>query len=398
MSENLIQIRQNQRRNTIFNLIQGQNQQLSRFDICKITKYSTTTVKGLVDDLIADGLVSEVESMDNRVGRRPSFLAIEEDALYFAGMECSSDAIDFTVINAAQQAVHHQTVRLFDPLTQDILDTMRQILTDFSQKKPVIWKKIPTISFAIPGKIDCINGIGIQYGNIYDWKHIDFKKLFSEFGKKLCFFSNVDSMLNGYRQRHNIPADQSILFIINRNSVGARLYANGTLLSRYGVVSEVAHMRAKDSSRRCSCGRKGCYDTEITVRAINNKLMEARSAHLIDPSLFSPGHFRENIDAFLRLAATGEQVASDILSEVLDYTAELIDTLLSFFKPNVIVFSSFLCENAALIENQLEQRLAPYHADDMPSFYYILPASEMASFGAAISAYDDFFSVTQPEI
>ena len=398
MSENLIQIRQNQRRNTIFNLIQKQNRQLSRFDICKITKYSTTTVKGLVDDLISDGLISEVERMDNRVGRRPSFLAVEDDALYFAGMECSSAAVNFTVINAAQQVIHHQTMHLSDPLTQDILNAMQQILTDYSEKEPVIWEKIPTISFAIPGKLDCENGIGIQYGNIYDWKHIDFKKLFSVFGKSLCFFSNVDSMLNGYRQKNNLPADQSILFIVNRNSVGARLYANGTLLSQYGVVSEVGHMRAKDSSRRCSCGRKGCYDTEITVRAINNKLMEACSAHLIDPLLFSGGHPKKNIDTFLRIAATDEQVASDILSEVLDYTAELIDTMLSFFKPDVIVFSSFLCADERLVETQLEQRLSSHHADDMPVFHYILPANEMASFGAAISAYNDFFPVTQPEI
>ena len=51
MDHTLIQLRQTVRRSRVFNLIQQNNEQLSRFDICKLTRYSTTTVTAIVDGL-----------------------------------------------------------------------------------------------------------------------------------------------------------------------------------------------------------------------------------------------------------------------------------------------------------------------------------------------------------
>ncbi|MGN0314340.1 MAG: ROK family protein [Fusicatenibacter sp.] len=398
MSETLIQLRQNSRKNSIFDLIREQNKQLSRYDICKITKYSTTTIKGIVDSLIDEGLISEMESKDTRVGRRPAILSVNEDAIYFAGIECSSAAVNFTVINAAQKIVHHCTLSLSNPMTADVLTAMEEILDNYRHQYPQIWERIPNLVITLPGKIDCEKGIGIRYGNITDWKQVEFRSILSKFGKEMFFTSNVDSMLNGYRKENHISPEKSIMFIIIRNSVGVRLYSNGTLLSKFGVLSEVAHMKASGSSRRCSCGKKGCYDTEISARAIQNKLQEACNAHLFRPQVFHTGLISDDLKTFLALVSSGEPVAYDIFLEVMDYIVELLETLFAFFHPDLVIISSFLCENSRLFAEQLQKRLEKQEIGDLPSFDYILPANELASFGAAITGYENYFCVNSVEI
>lgn len=401
MSETLIQLRQNLRRNTVFDLIREQNKQLSRFDICKITKYSTTTIKAIVDSLIEDNLVTETKSSNPRVGRKPAILSVNENAIYFAGIECSSAAVNFTVINAIHKIVYHRTLHLSNPMTEDVLSNMEEILNDYIQQYPTIWKSIPNLVITLPGKIDCENGIGIKYGNIADWKNIDFKSIFSKFNKEMYFTSNVDSMLNGYRKKNNLPPEKSIMFIIIRNSVGVRLYSNGILLSNFGVLSEVAHIRANGSSRRCSCGKKGCYDTEISSRAVYNKLQEACNAHLFPPKIFQMEQVANDLDAFLQLVDSGNPVAYDIFSEVMDYISDLLEMLFSFFRPEMVILSSFLCSNSVLFDEQLKKRLeqpGKYETNELPDFDYIMPANELSSFGACITGYENYFNTNSIEI
>lgn len=396
MEQSLVQERQASRRSRIFNLIRRHNEQLSRFDICKLTRYSTTTVTAVVDALVSEGLVIEDASKENRVGRRPSLLRVNSDSIYFLGIECSSSGINLTVIDAMQQIVEHEMRPIKAAHSAVILDTMQILLDNFAVSHPEIWQKIPSIVFSIPGELNKETGLALQYRTIPDWNNINFFTRFSYLGKQLLFINNVDAMLTGYQAQQQLGPEQSVMFIIMRNSAGVRLFSKGHLLSQFGILCEVGHMQAIGSCRRCVCGKTGCYDAEISTSAVINKLQAACAAGRIPSLQSTPSEI--TMDTFFRLIQTGEPAALDILSEVTRYTAQMLESLLAFFRPDVIVLSTYLCSNETNFEDSLRKCLAQRGISVKSNLICIPPANELASFGAAIVGYNASFSLQTPEL
>ena len=395
MDQTLIQQRQARRRSHIFNLIRENNEQVSRFELCKLTRYSATTVISIVDSLIQDGLVVESACKENRVGRRPSLLQINSGSIYFLGIECSASGVNLTVINAMQEQVLHRFQPLDQPQAQDILAAMQKMLDGFAAESPEIWARIPLLVFSIPGKLDESAGLAIQYRTVPDWDRLDLRARFAYLGKKLLFLNNVDAMLAGYRLQYQLPPERSILFVIIRNSAGARLFSHGVPLSRFGVVCEVGHMQAAGSTRRCACGKKGCYDAELSLPAVVSKLREACYAGLLPSAGLDPANL--TIDDFLRLVKAKNPAACDIFAEVTDYMASMLETLFSFFRPDVTVLSTYLNDCQQQLSDRIGSHLARWDPQFQPNLQFFPPAHALASFGAAAAGYEDFFPSAPPE-
>lgn len=398
MPKTLIKARQAGRYSRVFDLIRRNNGQLSRFDICKLTGYSTTTVTAVVDNLISDGLVAEDESQEIRVGRRPSLLTIRCEGIYFVGIECSAAGVSLTVTNAIQAVVFQQDTALEAPDTAEISAAMKALLDGFARDNPEIWKKTPSVTFSIPGKLDAQKGIGVQYRTVPDWYNVDFRAYFSYLGKRLIFLNNVDAMLTGYRTQHNLAPECSVMFLIIRSSAGVRLFSKGILCSELGIVCEIGHMKAEGSTRWCVCGKKGCFDAEISSTAIVSKLREAYYAGLIDKTSI-PDESGIDLNTFFRLIQAEDQTAVRLLSESVGFLSQMLSTLLAFFCPDIIVLSSFYPEEICHLEDSLKQQLsAQLENGRLPEIACIPPANALGSFGATIAGYEAEFPTRVVEI
>lgn len=357
---------------------------------------TTTTVTAVVDALVTEGLVIEGASKENRVGRRPSLLRINSSSIYFLGIECSSSGINLTVIDAMQQIVEQETHPIKDAHAAIILDTMQIMLDNFAVSHAEIRQKIPSIVFSIPGELNRETGLALQYRTVPDWNNINFYSRFSYLGKQLIFINNVDAMLTGYQAQCQLGPVQSVMFIIMRNSVGVRLFSKGHLLSQFGLQCEIGHMQAVGSNRPCVCGKTGCYDAEISTSALLRKLQEACASGRIASLPCITGEI--SFDTFFRLVQDSDPAALEILSEITQYTAQMLETLLAFFRPDIVVLSTYLCEAPMGFEDSLRrcltQRGVPVHS----SMICIPPANELASFGSAIVGYNAFFSFHASEL
>lgn len=398
MPKTLVKVRQARRYSKVFDLIRCNNGQLSRFDICKLTGYSTTTVTAVVDNLISDGLVAEDESQESRVGRRPSLLAIRCDGIYFVGIECSAAGVSLTVTNAIQAVVFQRDAALDSPGTERILATMKDLLDGFARENPEIWKKSPSVTFSIPGKLDAQKGIGIQYRTVPDWHNVDFRAFFSYLSKQLIFLNNVDAMLTGYRTQQKLGPERSVMFLIIRSSAGVRLFSKGVLCSELGIVCEIGHMKAEGSTRWCACGKKGCFDAEISSTAVVSKLREAYYAGLIGKDSI-PDESDISLETFFRLLQEGNPTAVRLFSESVGFLSQMLNTLLAFFWPDIIVLSSFYPEEICHLEASLKQQLSEHlEGNKLPEIACIPPANALGSFGATIAGYETEFPTRVAEI
>lgn len=85
-TESIITTRKYYKRNKILNIIRS-NENISRYDVKKMTMYSMSTVLDIIDDLIASGMVYEADCEEPRVGRKPVWLRLNPEGGYFIGAE-----------------------------------------------------------------------------------------------------------------------------------------------------------------------------------------------------------------------------------------------------------------------------------------------------------------------
>ena len=395
----LIEQRQESRKRAIFLTVRSQNGQLSRNDLCKITQYSITSVSAIIDEWIQEGVMSEMESTENRIGRPPVILAIKPDSIYFAGIECSAWGVNFSIINALEEIIYHDSRILTRPKTQDVIDEINNILARFITSNNDIWAKIPSLTISMPGQLDEENGIGIFYANISDWRNVNVGEYFKTLDKQLFFINNVDGMLLGYRAVNQFPRDTSVLFMLIRNGTGVRLYSKGVLLSSLGLICEFGHTRSHNSNRLCICGRRGCYDAEITNTAVQNKIQEALSANKLTAisTMAGEGISAATVQTLLDLVEINDPDACEIFDNVAVYIAELLEQISFLFRPGAIVVCADLCQQKQrLMKTIAEAFRHPGYIEQhtTPKIDYVLPRDEFTSLGSAITGYNNYFKTS----
>lgn len=400
LNPTLVEHRKIVRSNVVFNCIKKSNNQLSKNDIVRFTHYSMTTVSAIVDELISKGIVREEESKDSRVGRHPVLLSVNENSMYFAGLECSATTMTITVLNCMSAIAYQDTLTMDEPKANDILAAMGKILNHLGNQRPDIWSRLINVTISLPGKFDPEKGVGISYISVKDWCNIDVKSFLSHrFEKEFRFIHNIDSMLLGYQLTTGLDDNRSLLFIVLRRGVGARLYSKGTLMSEYGISCELGHLKARNSNRLCNCGNRGCYDTEVSIPALRSKIMEAIRANRLYSlhSLYSGDASKLVMQDFYNLIRENDAEALDVLRETATYTSELIAEAVMILTPDIVVLYSDLCQLGqpftSVIEKTVPGLLPQSEKAEVPIEYHPLDLY-LCSLGAAINGMRTYFYET----
>lgn len=118
------------------------------------------------------------------------------------------------------------------------------------------------------------------------------------------------------------------IFLSLGTGIGGAAFLNGEMLvpKRFSGF-EFGHMIINKDGRKCSCGKKGCFETYSSIRALKNKVAEVLE---ID-SNFSGEYMREKLLDFEN---------PKILEVVEEYVTDLsigICNLIDIFEPEIVV-------------------------------------------------------------
>jgi predicted NBD/HSP70 family sugar kinase len=377
-------------------MIKKNNGLYSRNDLSRISQYSMTAVAIVINELLEEGIVTETESLDKRVGRKPVILSINAEAMYFLGVECNSYHVRLVVTDLMNNYIYEETRYVTSQTTSHVMELMIELIDNLKQSNPRIWAKIKCMSIGVPGTLDREKGIGVLYLSIRDWKNVNiYEILSSRYDKPLYFLNNIDGMMEGYQATHTSENQSSIMFLLIRNGAGMRIYSNGRFLSDYGVICEFGHMPARNSTRLCTCGKRGCYDSEITLPAIKNKIAEAMHANRFTEL---EAKCRDNggvpsIEMLMDEIRLGNKSACEILDNVSQYIGEMLAEALLIFSPEKIILSTDFCSLGAVFENQVIETITRNSMTSCPPVHFMESSGHLCAFGAAVHGYNMVFSV-----
>ncbi len=244
----------------------------SRATVAAGTGLTRATVSTLVDDLLAGGLVIEVDPAPrNGAGRPAAGLALAPHGPVGLGLEVNVDylaaaAVDFT------GAVLHRVVRHADQRPAGAERTLEQ-LGDLAGevRRSAEGEGLPLAgaALAVPGLVTA-DGL-VKVAPNLDWHDVDATALLRRSAALAELPIAVDNEANlaALGELHAGPPTASFVYISGEVGIGAGLVLEGVLYRGVrGLSGEIGHVAVQPDGPRCRCGARGCLEQYAGQEAI----------------------------------------------------------------------------------------------------------------------------------
>ncbi len=350
---------------------------LSRADIARRVALTKSTVTYIVDELVAQGRVSEVERPTSRsdakeLGRPGIAVGLEATGGYFLGVEIGVHVLRFALLDLALKPVHVKTVKLSKPLTpQAVVNRIADHLAAL-REMPAYGERIEAIGVTVPGLVRS-DGF-VLHLPILGWRDVDFLQLTSA---RLDLPVNIENNGNAaaFGEVYGSPqhATGLSLYLKLGNGCGGAAIINGELLrGASGSATEFGHMRISDGGPPCGCGRSGCLEPQVNLAGLARYAKECRFRGPDDP---------ESIAAAAR---DGNPAAQATIERLLHFLAIGLINLTNIFNPSDIVLGGAMLPVLEWGIDTLRARLSEGIVAGMRA--PVLALSKMGEYECAIGA------------
>ncbi len=178
-----------------------------------------------------------------------------------------------------------------------------------------------------------------------------------------------------------------LLFLTVNAVVGAALVVDGRLEgAAQQYIGHVCHIPISGSGPRCSCGKRGCINTLVSIDAMQKMVQRALRRgeetsllhRLNNHEYFSPQLLAEE-------AVRGDSVALQVYSEVGRWLGAATAKYISMFEPDVLILGGGVLGASELLLTLVRSALITYSSEQVCHMVEIVPA-RLGNDGALIGA------------
>ncbi|WP_300389301.1 ROK family transcriptional regulator [Fusobacterium sp.] len=338
----------------ILELIKEKNG-VSRIEISRIFGITPAAVGKIVNEFLDKEIVIEERIGESTGGRKPTLLNLNKEKIgkilgvYFAPT--------FVVLNVGDIDGNNfisKKFRLGD-LGGDIIGQTEKLIGVILKRT----KGINMISVVMNGLVDSERGISI-FSPHYNTKNIPIVERFEKKFKKKVFIENDVRAMALAEKVYGLCRENNNFVVLNvEEGVGGSIYLNNMLYHGYGSMSgELGHMVVRRNSlEKCSCGKKGCLETEVSNRAIIKKVVASIKINnqysSLKKILEKEGMLK--IKDIIRGVEEKDMVSLTVTMEALHYIAHALDMIISVINPEKIIIYGDLFQSEYIFKNMLKE-------------------------------------------
>jgi len=286
----------------------------SRADLAKATGLSQPTACSIADELLAAGLLEEVEGAgreapaERRLGRPGQLLRLDRTKRRFLAVQLGVEHTRLSLVPVAardgdQWAVEVPTARGAAQWAQDVGAAARGL----GSGPP------DAVLLSVPGVVDERAGKVLLCPNLHWTEAVNLHEVAGRLWKApVCVVQEIRALALGHQAIASPDAD--FLLVDFGEGVGAAAVVGGALYqSPVPLSGEIGHTPVPGNRRQCGCGSIGCLETLVSGRGLLESFASATS---------SPRSWRALADAVERdgvepwLASTLDAAAATIAGAV----------------------------------------------------------------------------------
>ena len=338
----------------ILELIKAKNG-ISRIDISREFGITPAAVGKVINEFLEKKIIIEEREGESSGGRKPSLLNINKDKIgNILGVYFAPTFVQVTIGDIDGNIISTRRYRLGD-LGGDIVGSTEEII----EKELTKNRDVEVISVVMNGLVDSERGVSI-FSPHYNTKNIPIVERFQKkFRKKVYLENDVRVMALVEKVFGECRDNQNFVVLNVEEGVGGSIYLNDMLYHGYGSMSgELGHMVVKRNSlEKCSCGKRGCLETEVSNRAIIKKIMaqiRINNQYSSLKKVLDEGKKLEIKDV-LEGVEERDMLSLSVVGEAIQYIAYALDMIISVINPEKIILYGEFFQNKYIFKSLLNE-------------------------------------------
>ena len=258
----------------------GNHPNIPRVDLARLSKLSKPVVTAIVDNLMAAGLVKEGRKAESTVGRRPVMLNIDTDYYRIIGIDLSRDHVTLVVTTLTGEI----KLRLSEPFDAEASDSAKHeisdVVLDMVHSTNLQKRQIIGIGVAHPFPLSASRKLIIANQDVGGWKAVRLgERLRGILGVPVHLDNDANLAAMHERWYGRARKISDFVYVLIGNGVGAGIYNNGRLVRGHlGFAGEIGHIAVTPGGKPCVCGKKGCLETEISLKSFHRILAKVEAS------------------------------------------------------------------------------------------------------------------------
>nr|WP_232328081.1 ROK family transcriptional regulator [Kibdelosporangium sp. MJ126-NF4] len=313
---------------------------LSRAQLAVLSGLSKATVSTLVAELTARGLVRAGGVAAGGQGRPGQIVELDSDGVRGIGLEIGVDHLAVTSVDTTGTVVADRQVA-FDVLSAGVDRTIDKLAEVADAELADVMGAYPAgITVSIPGLVDTAQGV-VRLSPRLRWREAPVADgLAGRLGfplEKISVDNDANLSATAEYEAGGMRGTPDLVYVTGDFGIGAGVVAGGRLVrGSIGYAGEVGHMSMDPMGPQCSCGRRGCWETQVGLAALFHALA-APGDPVSDPSV----PIEERMAIIRSRAEHGDQRTLGALHQIGAALGVGVSIVVNVLSPAVVVLGGY---------------------------------------------------------
>lgn len=353
----------------------------SRAVLAATLDLNRSTIKAVVDDLAADGIVRESLPADRCGAGRPSMVV--EPVPLAAWVVAVDAAVDWLTVAAVGLGGVELGRRGAGPVRRDVdpgelVGRICAAVTALEQQQD---SAPSSMGVAVPGLVRASDGMVRRAPNL-GWSDVPLGQLLvAGTGLDVLVRNEADLGALAEHVRGCARDVEDLVFLMVDVGVGGGVIAGGVSIDGAGgYAGEVGHMMVRRNGRGCRCGSRGCWETEVGESALRRAVGLTEHAD------------RPQLRRVLSRLRSGEQPVPDSLADYGQWLALGVGNLVNVLDPHTVVFGGLLSDALPLVADAVSEHVRAACLVARPAELLNLLPSSLGDSGPLVGAAELAFA------
>jgi len=315
--------------------------------------------KSLYELIDADYIVEKGYAPSNG-GRPPLIYALQPDRMFILSVSIDQLYTRIGLLDMSNQFIFPiETIELRLLNNKDALAILTKTLTRILGRMGKDRKKIIGAGFSMPGFVNTRMGINFTYLSTNSKESL--RDYLERHLHMPVYIENDSSVLALAELKAGMAQNLQDVMVIDIGwGIGLGMIVKGELFRGHtGYAGELSHIPISESNTLCECGKRGCLETEATLRVVAHRAMEEIKAGRIS-SLKIVDSPEKMSEAIMAAANQGDQYAIGLLTEMGFKIGKAIAILIHIVNPELIILGGRGAEVGKILIAPIQQALNQY--------------------------------------
>jgi predicted NBD/HSP70 family sugar kinase len=302
----------------------GSNGPTSRADLARELGVSPALVTQHTRELIADGLLVELDHRPSQGGRPARLLGLVADAGRAVGVKVVADHITAVEVSIDGR-VQRSLTEPFDAGTGTAIAKLSDMLRSFIAAGDGV--PLLGLGVGVPGNVDD-QAVGTVDSTELGWLRVPLGELLRrELDLPVLVENNVNALASAEALHGQARGHEDVLVITIGTGAGAGLISEGRVLrGRSGGAGEIGHIPVEEDGPPCQCGGNGCLEALIGQEALVRRAREQ--------GILGDG---DGYPALKALADGGDPAAQQLFSQAGHLLGRVLAGVVNLIDPEIVI-------------------------------------------------------------